>query len=544
MKSVEPAGSGRDYPQLDDRPFDDSEVEGDDVELNPPRPYLIVDAEESVLSAMLMEAAAVAEVRALGLRPEDFADRKRARVCVAMFALEQRGIPIDPLTLSAELNGSLEAIGGKDYIGYLVDVVPTAANVRHHAELVLDNAKRRVLADCLETNARALREGSAKPVDVAARLRPALDTLAVNGDATALLDDEELMHVEAPPPLVEGILPSDSHVQLFGASGSYKSFVALDLACHVATGLDWHGHSVKRGLVVYVCAEGGFGMKARVAAWKRSYNYSGKLGVYFFCSRVAITPKQSDVAALISRILTKLPSQPSLVILDTKARNYEGNENATEDESLFVVGCDLLRAAFGACIFVVHHTGWTEADRGRGSSAAYAALDTEIQCSKDAARVTLHCTKQKDSEAFQDLAFEAIAEHQSLVLKPMDQAGGKLDGRRLLCLQALHRLDVDASYSMWRKEAGLDAKNSSFAAARSWLVTQAYVRQGAKEKYSVTDAGRMALGPLSIGGPRPVHLSAESPVHRAGGLEDPALDGSDALEIELELVPPDPARAT
>jgi len=529
----ESAGSGG--PPFDEwPPLDESEA-GEERGQNPPAVDLIVDAEEAVLSAMMMDVSAVAEVRKLGLRPDDFAGRKRARVFGALLALQGRDVPIDPFTLSAELNGSLEAIGGKDYIGHLIDAVPTAANVKHHAELVLNDAKRRTLADCLEANARALRDGTADADDVATRLRPALDTLAASERGTPLLDDEELMAVEAPPPLVEGLLPSNSLVQLFGASGSYKSFVALDLSCHVTTGMDWHGHPVRRGVVVYICVEGGFGMKQRVAAWKRYHNYTGKLGIYFFLSRVAITPKQADVSALVSRIRAKLSESEAaslaLIIVDTKARNFEGNESTAEDESVFVAGCDLLIRAFGACVFVVHHTGWGEAERARGSSAAYAALDTEIQCSKDGARVTLHCTKQKDAEDFQDLVFEAIGVHRSLVLKPMDKAGGKLDGRRLLCLQALHRLDGGASYKQWRKEADLEKKNSTFAAARSWLVAEAYVIETTKGKYVVTDSGRLALGPLSIGSPLAVHSAPGSHVHRAGVSNDPAVDRSDEPEL-------------
>ena len=53
------------------------------------------------------------------------------RIYRAMVALSTRGDVIDPLTLSEELarRGDLQASGGKDYIGFLVDALPTAANV-------------------------------------------------------------------------------------------------------------------------------------------------------------------------------------------------------------------------------------------------------------------------------------------------------------------------------------------------------------------------------------------------------------------------------
>jgi len=71
------------------------------------------------------------------------------RVFRAMVALSERGEVIDPLTLTEELSrkSELEAAGGREYIGYLVDVVPTAANVEYHAKIVREKALRRRLIE-------------------------------------------------------------------------------------------------------------------------------------------------------------------------------------------------------------------------------------------------------------------------------------------------------------------------------------------------------------------------------------------------------------
>ncbi|HEY4129769.1 MAG TPA: DnaB-like helicase N-terminal domain-containing protein, partial [Gemmatimonadaceae bacterium] len=59
-----------------------------------------------------------------------YAERHR-RIFRAMLSIAERGSVVDPLTLSEELSrkGELEGAGGKDYIGFLVDAVPTAANI-------------------------------------------------------------------------------------------------------------------------------------------------------------------------------------------------------------------------------------------------------------------------------------------------------------------------------------------------------------------------------------------------------------------------------
>jgi replicative DNA helicase len=66
-----------------------------------------------------------------------------------MLSVSERGEVVDPLTLSDELSrrGELEASGGKDYIAFLIDAVPTAANVEYHAKIVREKALLRRLIE-------------------------------------------------------------------------------------------------------------------------------------------------------------------------------------------------------------------------------------------------------------------------------------------------------------------------------------------------------------------------------------------------------------
>jgi replicative DNA helicase len=112
------------------------------------RPPWSEDAEQAVLAAMLIDQDAI-------LRATEHVDdtmfyrEGHRRIFRAMVAISERGDVVDPLTLSDELErrGELDASGGKDYVGFLVDAVPTAANVEYHAKIVREKALLRRLIE-------------------------------------------------------------------------------------------------------------------------------------------------------------------------------------------------------------------------------------------------------------------------------------------------------------------------------------------------------------------------------------------------------------
>ncbi|HEX6573478.1 MAG TPA: replicative DNA helicase [Gemmatimonadaceae bacterium] len=112
------------------------------------RPPYSEDAEQAVLSAMLMDRDAVDRVNEIVDDTMFFREGNR-RIYRAMVTLSERGDVIDPLTLSEELQrrNELQSSGGKDYIAFLVDAVPTSANVEYHARIVREKALRRRLIE-------------------------------------------------------------------------------------------------------------------------------------------------------------------------------------------------------------------------------------------------------------------------------------------------------------------------------------------------------------------------------------------------------------
>src|SRR6476660_4187241 len=131
------------------------------------RPPYSEDAEQAVISAMLIDQEAV--LRAIEHVDDTmfYAERHR-RIFRSMVLITERGGVVDPLTLSEELSrrGELEAAGGKDYIGFLVDAVPTAANVEYHAQIVREKALLRRLIEVSTGIVQQAFEGRATAVEL------------------------------------------------------------------------------------------------------------------------------------------------------------------------------------------------------------------------------------------------------------------------------------------------------------------------------------------------------------------------------------------
>ncbi len=112
------------------------------------RPPYAEEAEQAVLGAMLLDQDAI--MRASEHVDDSMFYREgHRRLFRAMFAITERGIVVDPLTLADELEkrGELEASGGREYLAYLLDAVPTVANVEYHARIVREKALLRRLIE-------------------------------------------------------------------------------------------------------------------------------------------------------------------------------------------------------------------------------------------------------------------------------------------------------------------------------------------------------------------------------------------------------------
>ena len=111
-------------------------------------PPFSMEAETAVLGGMLIDREAVTRAVEI-LNDGMFYREANRRLYRAMIRLFERGDVIDVITVSEELKktGELDASGGFDYLGQLVDAVPTAANIEYHARIIRDKALLRRLVE-------------------------------------------------------------------------------------------------------------------------------------------------------------------------------------------------------------------------------------------------------------------------------------------------------------------------------------------------------------------------------------------------------------
>jgi replicative DNA helicase len=105
-----------------------------------------LDAEESVLGAMLVSENAIAIVSEM-LRPEDFYRRSHATMYETILQLYGEGGTVDSITLINALQnrGQLDEVGGKAAVHTLASTVPAVANAYRYAEIVRDSSTYRNL---------------------------------------------------------------------------------------------------------------------------------------------------------------------------------------------------------------------------------------------------------------------------------------------------------------------------------------------------------------------------------------------------------------
>jgi hypothetical protein len=207
--------------------------------------------------------------------------------------------------------------------------------------------------------------------------------------------------------IVDDLVPESSMGMIFGASGTFKSFLAIDLAMHVIGNRPWAGLETSGGPVLYVAAEGAGVLHRRVQAWCKVHGIA--LPDDLFICHDQLNLSDDDQVDRLAEAITALSNSPRLIVIDTMAQSFDGDENSSRDISAFLRTLKRkIQAPFGATVIVIHHTGHADRSRPRGSSALEANLDFMMFASRPEGSLSarLAVQKQRDGEIAAPLEFE------------------------------------------------------------------------------------------------------------------------------------------
>lgn len=229
-----------------------------------PTPPQNLEAEESVLGAMLMSGAAIAAVADVLGNGNDFYRESHAIIYRAAVAMHRRGEPVDVITLCDELEQRklLDQVGwkgqpGKARIHELGVIVPASANAAHYARIVREAATRRrdeVIRREWE------RDGMTDDLRTLIRERIARDDEQQPASGPATPERKPLVFVRGDEFIEQPILRADPLVGegkdalmmpgslaiLAGIGGAGKTTLSLHALAHWASGLPWFGIATPR----------------------------------------------------------------------------------------------------------------------------------------------------------------------------------------------------------------------------------------------------------------------------------------------------------
>lgn len=237
--------------------------------------------------------------------------------------------------------------------------------------------------------------------ELSKRLRPQL-VAANTGRKLRLVSEDEMA---GRPPLrwrVRDVLPEEGFVAVYGAPGSGKSFLVLDMLGAISTGREWFDHKVRPAPVVYVALEGKAGVAQRVRAYHAKY---GRLNTMFIDEQIDL--RQPEDRARLVNAIRDAGWINGVLCIDTLAASAPGmDENTSTDMGALIAGLQEIQATLGGCVLVVHHTGKDQTRGLRGWSGLTGALDGAIEVSRTESSRMWGVTKAKDGEDGKVVTFE------------------------------------------------------------------------------------------------------------------------------------------
>ena len=446
------AGTASSTPTMDNQPaaFDEEARE-------PPNS---TEAEQCVIGSLWYDNAVLPLLSDL-VAAESFYHHAHRCIYSATLDILAAGQPADMITVLARLQsqGLADRCGGLKYLNEIAAIAVQGRHVRRYAQIVAETYASRALITACSDALQASWQTGAKLDDRIERVgalfaRADKLRLGVAGRVPMLGLEQLRGAFENVRWSVKHVIPAASIGILFGGSGTFKSFIALDAGLHMVHGLPWMGRPTRQAQVLYIAAEGGAGLWSRIRAWHKERGLKwGDVPFY-------VVPAALDLGADAWRVVDAaqaLGVSPGMVVVDTLSQTYAGEENSANEMAAYLRELGLrFRELWGCSVLLVHHTGHQATERPRGSSAIRSNVDFLLGVFRDEKEMlaTVTSVKQKDGELFADATF---------ALTVVD-LGPDEDGDPITSLVARHLSTADeVEHARLREQAaGRGGRNSAF----------------------------------------------------------------------------------
>jgi hypothetical protein len=334
---------------------------------------------------------------------------------------------------------------------------PWSADEYEHLEAKVEHAYRYATSapgNMTEAYREAKRKALFSPVERATGERGRQVTVG----RFRIVDREGLSEIKPPEWLITGLLPMQSFGILHGQPGSFKTFIALDIALSIAAtpsyprpaGCTWSavpGH----GPVLYVAGEGRDSMKKRVRAWELTHNGGRKVENFYLMDPLPNVGSDDDIDNFLDAAQSFCSSY-ALVVYDTVSRAMQGlNENAQQDASRVTRAADITRRELSAAsLWLAHEPKGEGSGRARGSGVFEGDADVVLRTERREKEmlVALYNSKQKDAEEIDGAVWIKL---------------DKVDVDGAASLVAVKGAGKDVHQAIAKKEAGASAGRDPIA---------------------------------------------------------------------------------
>ena len=223
----------------------------------------------------------------------------------------------------------------------------------------------------------------------------------------SLLSAADLLALPAIRWRIKHVLPETGIGIIGGQSTAGKTFIALDMALRIASGMEFFGHRSYKCPVVYLALEGAGGFAGRLRAWR--IMYGDMPSNLHFVLRQTFDVRDAHDRAELMRSLTDIGFAGGVVIIDTLAQAAIGmEENSSEGMGQAIAGLQELQEAVGGLVMASHHLG-KDASRGlRGHSSLFAACDVVMEVARDGDARYWKIAKNKDGKDSETFGFELV----------------------------------------------------------------------------------------------------------------------------------------